>query len=98
MADVADFPRGGASALTPLEARKVRDAAEKDVLFGVRSYSLIITLVRRYMRSILPSLSTDLFLALIELFLTTYMQYRSINICKSYSFILFTGNSLFSYG
>lgn len=30
-----DFPRGGASALTPLEARKIRDAAKDDVLFGV---------------------------------------------------------------
>ncbi|XP_057307002.1 protein RRP5 homolog [Hydractinia symbiolongicarpus] len=31
---VEDFPRGGAQSLTPLEARKVRDKAEKDVLFG----------------------------------------------------------------
>eukprot|EP00794_Sanderia_malayensis_P005757 gene5757-6460_t len=29
-----DFPRGGSSALTPLEVRKVRQDAEKDVLFG----------------------------------------------------------------
>jgi len=28
-----DFPRGGAS-LTPLEARKIRSAAEKDALFS----------------------------------------------------------------
>jgi hypothetical protein len=32
----ADFPRGGASALSPLEVRRIRQEAEKDVLFGVR--------------------------------------------------------------
>lgn len=30
-----DFPRGGASALSPLEVRKIKNEAEKDVLFGV---------------------------------------------------------------
>ena len=28
-----DFPRGGASTLTPLEVRKIRTTAEKDILF-----------------------------------------------------------------
>ena len=31
-----DFPRGGASALTPLEVRKIKHEAEEDVLFGVK--------------------------------------------------------------
>jgi len=30
-----DFPRGGASALSPLEVRKIKHEAERDVLFGV---------------------------------------------------------------
>ena len=30
----ADFPRGGAPTLTPLEVRKIRADAEKDVLFS----------------------------------------------------------------
>ena len=34
-----DFPRGGASALSPLEVRKIKEEAEKDVLFGVSFYS-----------------------------------------------------------
>eukprot|EP00795_Rhopilema_esculentum_P012276 gene12276-2918_t len=29
-----DFPRGGASALSPLEVRKIKESAAKDVLFG----------------------------------------------------------------
>ena len=33
---VKDFPRGGAQVLTPLEARKIRSIAEKDVLFKVQ--------------------------------------------------------------
>ncbi|XP_068709241.1 protein RRP5 homolog [Montipora foliosa] len=36
-AEEEDFPRGGASALTPLEVRKIRNEAEKDVLFGKSS-------------------------------------------------------------
>ncbi|CAH3149742.1 unnamed protein product, partial [Porites evermanni] len=32
-----DFPRGGASALTPLEVRKIKHEAEEDVLFGKSS-------------------------------------------------------------
>ena len=32
-----DFPRGGASALSPLEVRKIKESATKDVLFGVRN-------------------------------------------------------------
>lgn len=35
-----DFPRGGASALSPLEVRKIKDEAEKDVLFGVIDFYL----------------------------------------------------------
>ena len=35
-AEDEDFPRGGASGLNPLEVRKIREEAEKDVLFGVR--------------------------------------------------------------
>ena len=34
-AEEEDFPRGGASALSPLEVRKIKNEAEKDVLFGV---------------------------------------------------------------
>ena len=30
-----DFPRGGASALSPLEVRKIKHEAERDILFGV---------------------------------------------------------------
>jgi len=33
-AEEEDFPRGGASALSPLEVRKIKNEAEKDVLFG----------------------------------------------------------------
>lgn len=32
--EVTDFPRGGASILTPLETRKLKESAKKDVLFG----------------------------------------------------------------
>ena len=32
---MADFPRGGGSSLTPLEAQRIRDSAMQDVLFGV---------------------------------------------------------------
>jgi hypothetical protein len=32
--DEASFPRGGASALTPLEYRQVRREAEESVLYG----------------------------------------------------------------
>ncbi|KAL9983734.1 hypothetical protein ACROYT_G005955 [Oculina patagonica] len=35
-----DFPRGGASALSPLEVRKIKSEAEKDVLFGKSSSDL----------------------------------------------------------
>jgi len=31
---MADFPRGGGSSLTPLEAQRIRDSAMQDVLFG----------------------------------------------------------------
>jgi len=34
-AEEVDFPRGGASALSPLEVRRIKHEAEKDVLFGV---------------------------------------------------------------
>ena len=32
---MADFPRGGGSSLTPLEAQRIKDSAMQDVLFGV---------------------------------------------------------------
>lgn len=32
-----DFPRGGASVLTPLEVRQIKNKAERDVLFEVRN-------------------------------------------------------------
>ena len=35
---IEDFPRGGAQILTPLEVRKIRDTAKKDVLFGVTKF------------------------------------------------------------
>ena len=38
-----DFPRGGASALTPLEVRKIKHEAEEDVLFGVKVIFLLFT-------------------------------------------------------
>ena len=38
-----DFPRGGASALTPLEVRNIKHEAEKDVLFGVKVIFLMCT-------------------------------------------------------
>ena len=34
--DEEDFPRGGSSSLTPLEVRRIKDEAEKDILFGVK--------------------------------------------------------------
>ena len=36
-----DFPRGGAPTLTPLEVRKIRADAEKDVLFSKVSFFLL---------------------------------------------------------
>lgn len=39
-----DFPRGGANALTPLEVRKIKETATQDVLFGVRTLSLLYEL------------------------------------------------------
>ncbi|KAJ7376224.1 hypothetical protein OS493_036047 [Desmophyllum pertusum] len=39
-AEEEDFPRGGASALSPLEVRKIKNEAEKDVLFGKSSSDL----------------------------------------------------------
>ncbi|XP_022789365.1 protein RRP5 homolog [Stylophora pistillata] len=33
-AEEVDFPRGGTSALSPLEVRKIKNEAERDVLFG----------------------------------------------------------------
>ena len=36
-----DFPRGGASALSPLEVRKIKEKAEKDVLFGVSDVHML---------------------------------------------------------
>ena len=38
-----DFPRGGASALTPLEVRKIKHEAEEDVLFGIKVIFLLCT-------------------------------------------------------
>ena len=38
-----DFPRGGASALTPLEVRKIKHEAEEDVLFGLKVIFLLCT-------------------------------------------------------
>ena len=40
-----DFPRGGASALTPLEVRKIKHEAEEDVLFGVKVIFLLLLLL-----------------------------------------------------
>lgn len=34
-AEEEDFPRGGASSLSPLEVRKIKHEAERDVLFVV---------------------------------------------------------------
>ena len=36
-----DFPRGGAPILSPLEARKIRKTAERDVLFSVITFFLL---------------------------------------------------------
>ena len=35
--DDEDFPRGGSNTLTPLEVRRVKDEAEKDILFAVKN-------------------------------------------------------------
>ena len=43
-----DFPRGGASALTPLEVRKIKHEAEEDVLFGVKVIFCYVPLVWKY--------------------------------------------------
>lgn len=39
-----DFPRGGASVLTPLEVRQIRNEAERDVLFEVINKFIIFKL------------------------------------------------------
>ena len=39
-AEEENFPRGGSSSLTPLEVRKIKQEAEKDVLFGVLCKSI----------------------------------------------------------
>lgn len=38
-----DFPRGGASALSPLEVRKIKHEAERDILFGVITYNGLLS-------------------------------------------------------
>ena len=40
---MADFPRGGGSSITPLEAQRIKDSAMQDVLFGVSIQNHIIT-------------------------------------------------------
>ena len=39
-----DFPRGGAPILSPLEARKIRKTAQRDVLFSVMTFCLLFQL------------------------------------------------------
>ena len=43
-AEEEDFPRGGASSLSPLEVRKIKHEAERDVLFGVNTLSGLFSL------------------------------------------------------
>ena len=43
-AEEEDFPRGGASSLSPLEVRKIKHEAERDVLFGVITLSGLCSL------------------------------------------------------
>ena len=38
---MADFPRGGASTLSPLEVQRIKDSAMQDVLFGVSNVACI---------------------------------------------------------
>ena len=39
-----DFPRGGAPILSPLEARKIRKTAQRDILFSVMTFWLLFQL------------------------------------------------------